>query len=268
MLPACLRLADDVFPRVRAHTARRLVDAGWSQARAGAAVGLSQAMVSKHLAAPPATDALVDRLADELVRDLLAPEAAGAAGPSPWCGTLTQANARGDGDAALQDILAAERALLAAPPLRIMPQVGLNLAVALPGAKDPDDVLAFPGRLVEAHGRLLRPAPPAFGGSGHLARVLLALRVRAPDVAALANVRGGPDVLAKARKLGLNVHVAERAATDPAEGVLLKALARAPKGIDAVHDPGAVGLEACLYLAGRDAEAVARKILRLDQALV
>ena len=268
MLPACLHLADDVFPRVRAHTARRLVDAGWSQARAGAAVGLSQAMVSKHLAAPPASDLLVERLADELARDLLAPEAGATPGTSPWCGTLTQANARPDGDAALHDILAAERALLAAPPLRVMPQVGLNVAVALPGASGPDDVLAFPGRLVEAHGRLLRPAPPAFGGSGHLARVLLALRARVPEVAALANVRGGPDVVATARRLGLAVHAVERPPSSPDEAVLLKALAGARKGVDAVHDPGAVGLEPCLYLAGADAADVARKILRLDQALV
>ena len=194
MLPACLRLADDVFPRVRAHAARRLVAAGWSQARAGAALGLSQAMVSKHLSSPPASDALVERLADELARESLQPTAQHDV--SPWCETLTQVHGRPEASAALQDFLAAEQAMLAAPPLRLVPQVGLNLALALPGAQGPDDVLAFPGRLVEAGGRLVRPAPPALGGSGHLARVLLALQARAPLVGALANVRGGGDVMA------------------------------------------------------------------------
>lgn len=271
MLPACLRLADDVFPRVRAHTARRLVDAGWSQVRAGAAVGLSQAMVSKHLSNPPSTDPLVERLSDELARDLLspsAPETGNAA--SPWCGTLTQAQTHPHAELALADVLAAERLLLAAPPMRVMPQVGLNLALALPGAKGPDDVLAFPGRLVEASGRLVRPAPPAFGGSGHLARVLLAMRERTPQVGALANVRGGNGIVAKARALGWGVQAVARPTSAPDEATLLRALAAAKgsKTVDAVHDPGAVGLEACLYITGPDAQAVARKILLLDQALV
>lgn len=268
MLPACLRLADDVFPRVRAHTARRLVDAGWSQARAGTAVGLSQAMVSKHLSSPPPTDVLVERLSDELARELLAPGVQDAASVSPWCGTLTAANAKPHADAALRDVLAAERLLLDAPPLRVMPQVGLNVAVALPDASGPDDVLAFPGRLVDAGGRLVRPAPPAFGGSGHLARVLLALRTRAPRVGALANVRGGRDVLAKARALGWSVQAVERATAATDEATLLRAIDAGRRAVDAVHDPGAVGLEACLYVAGPDAATVARKILSLDQALV
>jgi thiamine-phosphate diphosphorylase len=265
VLPACLRLADDVFPRVRAHAARRLVAAGWSQARAGAAVGLSQAMVSKHLSSPPASDVLVERLADELAQEALGPTAAQAM--SPWCETLTQVHARPEADAALQDFLAAEQAMLAAPPLRVVPQVGLNLALALPGAEAPGDVLAFPGRLVEAGGRLVRPAPPAFGGSGHLARVLLALRKRTGHVA-LANVRGGSDVLTRARRLGWSVQAVDRAANATDEATLLSAIAAARKAVDAVHDPGAVGLEACLYVAGPDAQAVAKKILALDEALV
>lgn len=264
MLPACLRLADEVFPRVRAHAARRLADAGWSQARIGQSLGLSQAMVSKHLASPPPSDALVERLADELAQEALAPDTQHET--SPWCATLTQAQDRPGAEAALQDFLAAERALLAQPPLRLVPQVGLNLALALAGAEGPGDVLAFPGRLVEASGRLVRPAPPAFGGSGHLARVLLALR-RRNGHHALANVRGGADVVAKARRLGWSVHVVDRPAADAQEDLLLQALAAKGKAPDAVHDPGAVGLEPCLYVSGPDARSVAARILQLDTAL-
>ena len=265
VLPGCLRLADDVFPRVRAHAARRLVEAGWSQQRAGQAVGLSQAMVSKHLSAPPPADPLVDRLATEFAREALEPTA--GTGPSPWCGTLTAATQRPGAQAALDDLLAAEAALVAAPPLRLLPQVGVNVAVAVQGAAGPQDVLAFPARLVEAHGRLLRPAPPTFGGSGHLARLLLASGKRFPH-RALANVRGGPDVLAAARRLGWSVAAVERTTRGTDEAPILAALAAARKAPDAVHDPGAVGLEPCLYVAGPDAASVARSILRLDDALV
>lgn len=266
MLPACLRLADDVFPRVRAQAARRLVAAGWSQQRAGKAVGLSQAMVSKHLAAPASNDPLVERLAEELAREALDPASANAEG-SPWCTTLTTAGQRPGAEAAVQDILAAERSLLAKPPLRAMPQIGLNVAVALPQADDPDDILAFPGRLVEAGGRLLRPAPPAFGGSGHLARVLLAAR-RRWGTTAIANVRGGADVQAAAKRLGWSVVRIQRDPADTREDPLFTGIVNARLTPGAVHDPGAVGLESCLYVLGPTAAHIAAQLQLLDTALV
>lgn len=264
-VPACLRLADDVFPRVRAIAVRRLVDQGWSQQRAGQAAGLSQAMVSRHLAAREPRDPVAQRLADDLVASLLtAPRP--ATGPSEWCATLTLGQDRPGGEAALRDLLEAERLLRDANPSRLMPQVGLNLARAVPGATSAEDVLAFPGRLVEAGGRILSPAPPAFGGSGHLARVLLARReAGAPDLA-LANVRGGPDVLAAAKRLGWKVVAVKRGPRSDADGPVLDA-AKSSRAADALHDPGAVGLEPCLYVAGTDAVATARRILDLNDAL-
>ncbi|MEA3166241.1 MAG: hypothetical protein QOJ26_1110, partial [Thermoplasmata archaeon] len=109
-VPACLRLADEVFPRVRAIAVRRLVEQGWSQSRAGDAVGLSQAMVSRHLATREPDDPMAQRLADDLVRSLVSPEATGSAhGPSDWCTTLTVGQDRPGGEDALRDLLAAER---------------------------------------------------------------------------------------------------------------------------------------------------------------
>lgn len=265
-VPACLRLADEVFPRVRALAAHRLVALGWSQSRTGAALGLSQAMVSRHLSAKLPDDAVAARLADDLVESLLHPTP--AHGPSDWCGTLTIGQEKAGGGEALQDLLAAERLLRDANPLRLMPQVGLNVARALPDAASPDDVLAFPGRLVEAGGRIVSPAAPTFGGSGHLARVLLARRAAQAADLALANVRGGADVLAAARKLGWSPALVTRGkAADEAPVLKAASASRSPATV-ALHDPGAVGLEPCLYVAGRTALEVAERILLLQDALV
>jgi predicted fused transcriptional regulator/phosphomethylpyrimidine kinase len=91
-------------------------------------------------------------------------------------------------------------------------------------------------------------------------------------------VRGGVDVAAKAKALGWRVHVVKRAPGSPDESILLQAIAgngrtssrvaAANTALDAVHDPGAIGLEPCLYIAGPDAQSVARKILALDQVLL
>jgi predicted fused transcriptional regulator/phosphomethylpyrimidine kinase len=259
-LPACLRLSEEVFPRVRAAAARRLVGQGWSQARAAQAVGLSQPMVSRHLAAPAEQDPLVLTMADELADEAANPRPHGA-GASAWCATLAVGQERPGGEAALADLLAAERLLRERNPIAVVPQVGLNLARALPASAKPEEVLAFPGRLVEAGGRLVAPAPPAFGGSGHLARLLLHLRGRdaasASAPLALANVRGGKEAAAAAKKLGWTV------ATLSGEGDAESRFRRAAAKADAYHDPGAVGTEPCLYLPGADARAVAQKILQL-----
>jgi predicted fused transcriptional regulator/phosphomethylpyrimidine kinase len=264
-VPACLRLGDELFPRVRALAAHQLVGQGWSQARAGEALGLSQAMVSRHLAAPLPKDPIAERLASDLVRSLLEPTGP-THGPSEWCATLTVGQDRRGGEEALRDLLAAERTLRTANPLRLMPQVGLNLARAVAPAATSDDVLAFPGRLVEAAGRIVSPAPPAFGGSGHLARVLLALREAQPASFALANVRGGADSAAAARKAGWAVATVVRKGGSAEAPVL--AAARAARRAVALHDPGAVGLEPCLYVAGTDAAEVAARILVLNDHLV
>lgn len=257
-LPPCFHLADEVFPKVRAQAARRLVAQGWSQTRAAQALGLSQAMVSRHVAAPAApADPLVDKLTAELEAELL--QGPAAQGASRWCVALSASP--GD-NVPLEDLLEAERLLMEAAPLGLVPQIGLNLARALPGARGPEQVLSFPGRIVEAGGRLVTPVPPTLGASGHLARCLLRLRERDPAALAIASVRGGPPVAKAAQALGWAVaQVGPRRAPDADEAVL-RAIDRAddPR---TVHDPGAVGIEPCLYLAGPDARAVAHRILRL-----
>jgi predicted fused transcriptional regulator/phosphomethylpyrimidine kinase len=260
-LPPCFHLADEVFPKVRAQAARHLVATGWSQTRAAQALGLSQAMVSRHVAASPSpAGPLVERLAAELVADLT--QGAPATGESRWCVALS---ASPQDNAPLEDLLEAERLLTQAAPLRIVPQIGLNLARALPGAERPDQVLSFPGRIVDAGGRLVAPAPPALGASGHLARCLLRLRRRDPSALAIANVRGGPAMAKAAQKLGWAVAQVGPRRGDPDEAIL-RAIDKAadPR---TVHDPGAVGIEPCLYLAGPDARSVALRILDLNASL-
>ncbi len=246
-LPACFHLAEDVFPRVRAETARRLVADGWSQTRAAAALGVSQAMVSRYVRQAD-DDGLVMRLADDLVASL----DAGDSPDSHWCSTLAPASSQGD--EALADLLAAERRLISAAPLSIMPQVGLNIARARPDATVVDDVLAYPARIVATDDRLLRPAAPSWGASRHLATCLLALRAHDPSLHAIANIRGGPAIAAAAAP---NV-------TLGGEGDRLALfLAQARHVPRIVHDPGAIGYEPCLYIAGPSAHAVVDTILSI-----
>lgn len=262
-LPPCFFLADDVFPKVRAEAARRLTAQGWSQVRVAQAIGISQGMVSKHVAMPPSSvDPLVARLTTELIQGLNAQPRS----QSPWCATLTVAEGRAGGDAALEDLLAAEAMLRAGMPLRFMPQIGLNIARALPDAKTPDDVLSYAGRLVDAGGVLVAPAPPSFGASGHLARCLIHLRSRDPRFKALANVKGGAETARAWRHLGWSVaEIAADRQGDP-EAPFRRAVDVQRAAPAYIHDGKAAGIEPCLYVAGTDAIQVARQVLALCAA--
>lgn len=263
-LPPCFHLADRVFPRVRAVAARRLVADGWSQSRTARELGVSQAMVSKYLAAQEdGDDPLVQRLAAELVHGTRQDPEPG--GTNPWCQALGAQQGQDDGGP-LADLLEAERRLTAADPMRVVPQIGVNLARAARDAGGPQQVLSFPGRLVEAGGRLVSPAPPAYGASGHLARCLLRLRDRDTTVHGLGSIRGDASVVAAAEAAGLGEAAAfprHGRGEDP-DALFAAALDGRDPLPRLVHDPGAFGIEPCLYVSGADARAVARAILEIN----
>ncbi len=212
-------------------------------------------MVSKYAAKPSDDDALVLRMTEDLLQSLERPED----GASLWCQTLVPATTGEPAKAALNDLLAAERTLVADPPLSVVPQIGMNIAVAPPEATAPEDILAFPGRMVAAGDRLVSPVPPAWGASKHLAACLLALAPRS-GVRAIANILADADTVAAAQALGLNPVQIDRGAVD--HGVL-RAFS---DGATCVHDPGAHGIEPCLYITGETAEAVAEHIQSIHAA--
>ncbi len=269
-LPPCFHLADSVFPRVRAAAATRLVRAGWSQTRTAEALGVSQGMISRYLAQDAAEgDPLVLRMTDDLVLGL---HQAPAAARSVWCDLLAPTGS--GADEALQDLLSAEQRLLRHNPLAIVPQIGLNLARAAAGAAQTDQVLSYPARIVAAGNRLVNPAPPAYGASGHLARWLIRVHARRPDLLAAASIRGGPDMARAATRLGLEPLEVRREAgaggdvDGPVLAVVDGAPAPWPGAIAAVHDPGAFGIEPCFYVGGHDARSVVEVLLRLNESLV
>lgn len=76
----------------------------------------------------------------------------------------------------------------------LVPEEMSNLAYALPFAEGPEDVAAFPGRLIKTPQGLLVPTPPAFGAPLALARLLLAAMAHRPGLRAALNLRYFPGV--------------------------------------------------------------------------
>jgi predicted fused transcriptional regulator/phosphomethylpyrimidine kinase/predicted transcriptional regulator len=137
-----------------------------------------------------------------------------------------------------------------------VPNVGTNIAMALPNATDETDIAAIPGRLHAMRGDVHVPSDPEFGASQHVARVILAARTELPAIRGALNLRTTEELVAAARNDGITP-VAFDASYDDRE----KRLQTLFEGINSVpcivYHEGAFGIEPITYVLDRTAvEAV------------
>jgi predicted fused transcriptional regulator/phosphomethylpyrimidine kinase/predicted transcriptional regulator len=233
-------VVEEFVPTVRALLARELADRGFTQQEIGVRLGITQAAVSKQLgggvdlAEPivddPRTVATVETIAEgfadgtvdevDALAELVAlveeyedrgpicelHEAAMPALEGLGCDLCV----RGPDEAvqaernALASVRTAARRLAATPAMApLVPNVGTNVATALPGATDPTDVAAVPGRLVRMPGRIEVPANPEFGASRNVAAAVLAAMAVDPEIRGAVNLALDEAFLAAARDRGI-----------------------------------------------------------------
>jgi predicted fused transcriptional regulator/phosphomethylpyrimidine kinase/predicted transcriptional regulator len=301
VLPSEL-VVDRVLPTVRAMLARRLDERGLTQRTVADHLGVSQAAVSKYLAGDAAVEPLVrddprtvaavedvaegiesgamddyDVLAEllALVRDL---EDRG-----PVCelherempaldGLGCDLCVRG-GDAAvdaeretLADVRAAARVLATTPGMaRFVPNVGSNVAAALPDATDERDVAAIPGRIYTSGNRVEVPANPEFGASHHVATAVIAAAAVGPDVRAAVNVATDDELLVTAREAGLDALEFDASYEDRAERLRDRFAAHGSVP-DLCFHRGAFGVEPVTYVFGESAVDAAERVAALVDA--
>jgi hydroxymethylpyrimidine kinase / phosphomethylpyrimidine kinase / thiamine-phosphate diphosphorylase len=159
----------------------------------------------------------------------------------------------------------------------LIPEVMTNLGYATPYPEGPQDVAAFPGRILRGPQGLIIPAPPAFGASRHIAAVILTAMTTHPDLRSAMNVRFFQGLENLAPLLNWRVAAFDRS-TEPPEikakegstlawGVasVLKAGEPPP---DLIYDRGEWGKEPMIRILGPNPMAVAEKALALKNALL
>jgi len=157
----------------------------------------------------------------------------------------------------------------------VMPQIRMNMVMAIPGAKAVSDVAGIPGRIIEVRGRARAFMEPEFGASYHLAKVLLYAMEVDDTVRAAANIKYDESTDRVLKELGLSVSAFEREALprDVAEGEVVAALgvkrtANMLGGVpDVVVDKGGYGIEPASYVFGETAMEAAEKTIRIAMAL-
>lgn len=154
----------------------------------------------------------------------------------------------------------------------LFPEVQANLGYALPHARGPEDVAAFPGRLVRIRHEISTAADPEFGASRHIAAIILTAMAHEGSLRSAMNIRFSEEILARARKVGLHIgHFSrkdEPRAVKRQEGSSLSwgvdhVLKKSKTIPDLIYDRGDVGKEPMIRVLGSDPQEVVAKILRL-----
>jgi hydroxymethylpyrimidine/phosphomethylpyrimidine kinase len=157
----------------------------------------------------------------------------------------------------------------------LIPEVMTNLGCAVPYPEGPQDVAAFPGRLLKSPQGVLIPASPAFGASRHLAALILTAMAAHPELKSAMNIRYVEGLEELAPLLHLRLAVLGRS-REPQEGEptadagareLAAVLKPGQVPPDLICDRGAWGREAMILILGPTPMAVAEKALALKQAL-
>lgn len=154
----------------------------------------------------------------------------------------------------------------------LIPEVMSNLGYAAPYAEGPQDVAAFPGRLVPSPQGLLIPAAPAFGASERMAAVILAALATHPHLRSAMNIKDCPGLEELAPLLSLKMAklAISQEATGPGESLALRLAGVFQPGVpppDLIHDPEDGCRAPMIYVLGPDPQVVVEKVLALKNAL-
>jgi predicted fused transcriptional regulator/phosphomethylpyrimidine kinase/predicted transcriptional regulator len=288
------------LPTIRSMLAAELAERGFAQRSIADRLGVSQAAVSQYLAGErggeerfvehPRTRATVERIADgfeagtmddyealaELLELVRAFEDRG-----PICAIHEEEMPALEGmgcdlcvrgrDRAVQaerevlsNVREAVRRLSNAPGVvDHVPNVGTNVAMALPEAADETDVAAVPGRIHAMRGGLNVPSNPEFGASHHVATTLLAAGDVDPTIRGAVNLATSDALLA-----AVPADVETVAFDADYEDRRARLVDRFEAGVPrVVYHEGAFGIEPITYVLGATAvEAVDRAVDLIERA--
>lgn len=152
----------------------------------------------------------------------------------------------------------------------LIPEVGSNVVMALPGAKNSSEVVGLSGRMVQVEGRVHLTGFPKLGGSEHVANVVLTAMRHDPTIRAGLNIRYSPEIVRVCRKMELSLGTFEREKEPKRVKTMMwgpeQAIKRAGKVPQVIFDEGGKGKEAMVRLLGKSALDVSGLALRIAKA--
>jgi len=155
-------------------------------------------------------------------------------------------------------------------PLSLFPEVGINFVYALPYPSSIEDVLGVRGR-IRVVGNEIRKGCLEFGGSKHVASIVLTAMSFDPKIRSVLNIGYTPHVVEICRRLGFSVGSFDRREEPAGKSTMEWGTATAIRSMkqvpDVVYDEGAIGKEPMVRILGTDPEDVAKKLEKIVGAL-
>lgn len=173
----------------------------------------------------------------------------------------------------LSNMEEAKRLLESSPLItKLVPEVGMNITMAIPYAEKVDDIAAIPGRLVKVPEGARSVAHPRFGCSSHLARYILEIMKDDPTRKAAINLKFSEEVLEILKGMNLELSFYDRR-EEPEEVKKLEgmsvpwgvtqAVKRLGKAPDVIYHKGDLGKEPMIVIFGREATELAELVLKV-----
>ena len=157
----------------------------------------------------------------------------------------------------------------------LIPEVHSNFGYALPFAENFEDVAAFPGRITKVHDSIAAFSNPEFGGSRHIARIILTMMNHDPNFRSAMNIRFSEKIIQTCEGVGLKVRSFDRA-DEPLEIKMQEGsslewgtqeVLKHGEIPDIIFDRGDVGKEPMVRVIGKNPDEVAQKILKIAQEI-
>jgi hydroxymethylpyrimidine/phosphomethylpyrimidine kinase len=155
---------------------------------------------------------------------------------------------------------------------RLIPEVGMNIALAIPRAESINDVAAIEGRIVKASGGPMAVGNPRFGCSSHLAKYILEIAKHDERKKAAINLKFAEETLEILRKQGMTLSFYDRkqepAEIKKVEGMTVpwgvkEAIKRVGKAPDVIYHTGDIGKEPMIVVFGDRASDLAELAVRI-----
>ena len=149
----------------------------------------------------------------------------------------------------------------------LVPEVGCNIAMAVPDACDVVDVAAVSGRIAKLKGKAVNVGCVEFGASSHVARIILAAMQFDKNIRASVNIKYSLKVLEICKNLNLTISSFDRAdepeKTSTMDWGVTYAIKEYGSVPDIISDAGGVGKEPMIRVLGESALDVARTAVKI-----
>ncbi|WP_094227017.1 bifunctional hydroxymethylpyrimidine kinase/phosphomethylpyrimidine kinase [Methanolobus psychrotolerans] len=151
----------------------------------------------------------------------------------------------------------------------LIPEVGCNIAMALPYATSSSEVAAVAGRVVNLKGTARIVGDIEFGASSHVARIILSAMKYDPICRAAVNIRYSGQIVEICREMDLSISSFSR--EDEPEGThtmdwgTSHTIEKHGTVPDIIYDKGGIGKEAMIRIMGYSAREIAFKAVKIAE---